>query len=356
MSEENVASAHKIAVDRERLAAYLRGEAIFPLSLELDITSQCTRTCGDCPSGRGLHQKSLAMGFIRNLFAALGGRTRGLLLSGGEATMSPLFPDVLALARREGFRDLAVVTNGSLLHESRVADALLAHTSTIRISMYDWDGDSCGGIEPTLRRIEALRARVDAAKSPLRIGISALTSKDRAGRLAELAGAVRDAGAHWLYFHPMCTGWNDGNLRQVEQDGVLEAIEAFSRPEQARDDFRVFVASSRYARTALEFDGYHAAHFLLVIGADGLNYLGAEVKYQERFALADVAGGWRPDFLHQPERLAMIGAINSRTYSALQSRHRGVLYNDFIERIKKGRVQLATDSEPEGRFWFPTIL
>ncbi len=50
-----------------------------------------------------------------------------------------------------------------------------------------------------------------------------------------------------------------------------------------------FTSSDRYVDTGLSFDGYHAAHFLLVVGADGMNYLGAEVKYQPQYAIADLA-------------------------------------------------------------------
>ena len=51
----------------------------------------------------------------------------------------------------------------------------------------------------------------------------------------------------------------------------------------------------------LRFSAYHAAHFLLVVGADGKNYLGAEVKYQPAFILWDLKNNWREDFLWHPE-------------------------------------------------------
>lgn len=352
--EFGVASFQKVGYHRERLDAYLREELIFPVCIELDITSQCTRNCPNCPSGKGLNQKSLSLGFVKNLFAAMERQTNGLLLSGGEATYSPIFPEVVALARMEGFEEIAVVTNGSLLNENRVMSALMEHVSTIRISMYDWDGTSCEGIAPTLRRITQLRTRIDQEKSPLKIGISILTEASRIGKLVEVAEAVREAGAHWVYFHPMCTGWENGILQQVDQDGVVPALVEYH--SKNRGDFEVFFSAARYDRTSLRFDGYHAAHFLMVIGSDGFNYLGAEVKYQKQFSVADLMGEWRNDFLHAPERLRKIRKINSDNYTALNSRHRGVLYNDYIERVKTGLISVDQQNDSGEDFRFPNIL
>jgi organic radical activating enzyme len=351
-----VASGHKVAYHKEKLTAYLEQKPIFPVTLEMDITSQCSRVCKDCPSSRSPYQKSLSWDFIQKLFASFEGQTKGLLLTGGEPTISPLFPEVLAFARKSGFEDIAVVTNGSHLQKQSVADALVQDASTIRLSMYDWDGDSCHGIQPTLKKIEHLRNRIDLSGSALKIGISALTSFDRVPRLSEIAESVLSAGAHWIYFHPMCTGWNNAHLAQVNQDGVLNAIQEYRN--RCPDNFDVFVSHARYDKTPLEFSSYHAAHFLLVIGADGKNYLGAEVKYQENYIVDDIAGRWSNDFLQRPERLAKINAVNSMNYTALHSRHRGVLYNDYIEKMKSGPAKTAvTDTYHQiNKIFFPNIL
>jgi diphthamide synthase subunit DPH2 len=81
----------------------------------------------------------------------------------------------------------------------------------------------------------------------------------------------------------------------------------------------------------VDFSAYHAAHFLLVIGADGVNYLGAEVKYHPQYAIIDLSSQWTDDFLGQEERLKRIKTITSQTYPAVASRHRGVLYNHLIQ-------------------------
>jgi len=353
-----IASPYKIAAHRAKITAYLKAEPIFPATLELDITSRCTRICRNCPSSRSKKGFDLAWDFIDSLLASLEGQTQGLLLTGGEPTSSPRFADVLALARKRGFREIAVVTNGALLDRDDVREALLGQVTTLRISLYDWEAGTDTGFRKVLGSIGRLRAGIDRTGSPLRIGVSALTSQDRSPLLARTAESVREAGAHWIYFHPACRGWDEGRPAQVKQDGVPEAVIAYQKTLHPNEGFQAYFSSARYLDTEIRFTHYHAAHFLLVIGADGLNYLGPEVKYQPRHVLGDAAEGRLPDFLWRPERLAKIEAVTSPGYPAIRSRHRGVLYNDVIQRMIDGRLthQVQALLQTPGDFLFPHIL
>jgi MoaA/NifB/PqqE/SkfB family radical SAM enzyme len=344
-----VAGPAKVAAEPEKLRAYLRGEEIFPTTLELDLTTACTRTCPECPSTTAPVQRTLERPWLEWLLASLEGRTPGLLLTGGEPTMAPLFPAALALARGAGFREIAVVTNGGCLDEVPVVAALLAHATTIRLSLYDWTGPAgMAAVGDTLRRIAALRGAIDRSGSALRIGVSALTSTRRAPRLAELAREVRAAGAHWLYFHPLCRKWGQGAPELDDQDSVLAEIAALAAAYS--NGFSVGTCPERYAASALHFAGYHAAHFLLVVGADGCNYLAPEVKYQAPYVIADLSERPR-DPLRLPPRTERIRGVRSDDYPARGSRHRGILYCDWIERART--VPLALPEEP---FMFPYIL
>jgi hypothetical protein len=111
-------------------------------------------------------------------------------------------------------------------------------------------------------------------------------------------------------------------------------------------------------KNEIKFNGYHAAHFLFVVGADGMNYLGAEVKYHPQHIIADVAGNWSKDFLWKRQRLQGIKAVDSKTYSAIGSRHRGVLYNGLIERLMQLGQKISDESFSfsKDRFLYPHIL
>jgi len=344
-----VASSHKISQHKEKLKAYLRGEHIAPVTLELDITSKCTRVCEDCPSSRSPIHMELSLPFLDELFSSFEKDTKGLLMTGGEPTLSPDFGKALKLARARGLEEIAVVTNGSLLDQPLVLDALLEHVSTIRVSMYDWAPESCGGIIPILEKIELVRKNIENTHSSLQIGISALTSEERVPRLAELTALVRKAGADWIYFHPMCTGWGNGHLKPVSQRGVVEEVQRI-KSANTHLEFNVHISDNRYIDEPIHFEGYHAAHFLLVVGADGKNYLGAEVKYQPDFAICDIRDVGVGNFLRNGQRLQKIESVHSDNYTALLSRHRGVLYNGLIESVRDEGIP------PAGEYKFPHIL
>ncbi len=83
----------KVAIHRERIEAYLRGENIYPVTIEMDLTQRCTRACPACPystaRSAGL---TLELPFLERLFRILGSHTPGLVLSGGEPTIGTAFP------------------------------------------------------------------------------------------------------------------------------------------------------------------------------------------------------------------------------------------------------------------------
>ena len=328
---EKIASTRKIAYHSEKINAYLSNEDIRPTTLELDITSACNRSCRDCPSTTDLGKYDLEIELIDKLFCALNGETRGLLLTGGEPTLAPVFPDVLDLAGKHGFEEIAVVTNGSFLDKEPVVDSLLENASVVRVSLYDWPGEGGGDANPVLKNIENLRSRAEIKKSDLQIGVSLLTSEDKVDQLEFAVHMARDAGAHWAYFHPTCTNWDQGKPFLVSQRGVLEKIREIRNKKI--ESFTVMVYDDRYLDTEIFFNGYHSAHFLMVVGADGMNYLGAEVKYQPLYAIWNLRDNWKNDFFWDEIRTARIRSVKSDRYPPIMSRHRGVLYNDYIQRL-----------------------
>lgn len=344
-----LAAPEKVAFHREKLAAVLAGKPVFPVMVEMDLTTHCARRCPDCPSTTSPRAKEFALADIDDFFQRLERQTHGLLLSGGEPTSSPDFPAFMALARRRGFREIAIVTNGAHLGEERVAAALLKHGTVVRISLYDWEQE-LSGAGTVLRRIGRLRERIERTGSSLHLGVSALTNRERAGCLPAVVDAVRSAGAHWIYFHPLCLGWGSGALEQADQAGVVQQILLL---QKRRDDFAVSYCAERYESRPLRYSEYCAAHLLMVVGADGVNYLGTEVKYLDDYALTDVTRDRGRGFLWRAERLERIKRYNHRNYPSQGGRHRGLLYNHFVERLRQGREEFPVAVSD---FLYPHIL
>jgi MoaA/NifB/PqqE/SkfB family radical SAM enzyme len=348
-----ITSSYKIASDRGRLEDYLVGKHIFPLSVEFDLTNMCNRSCLGCPSVKATTKHFLSLEFIDRLLGILEGRTHGLLFTGGEPTIAPLFYRSLKLARKRKFRQIAVVSNGKCLDDKEVTRALLDEVTSLRISLYDWELGMDGQLAVTLANILSLRKAIEQTGSNLSIGVSVLTDHTRVLEFEKIVRVILGSGAHWIYFHPTCKNWDLGQPIITDQTGVLDEIERLQNAYSMI--LPIFVGSERYSTKSIDFFNYHAANFLLVVGADGKNYLSPETKYNSNYVLADLGDSMEEDFLWNEERLKCM-RYSSKDYACIGSRHRSVLYNDLIERLIAGREHLDTVYSFSSRLIHPYIL
>ena len=351
-----VFSPAKMMVAEDRIRSYLRGERVYPITMEMDLTQSCTRSCPACPYGAAREQNlTLAMPFLERLFGILGPNTPGLVLSGGEPTSVPHFPEAIALARKTGFKEIAVITNGSCLHDPRIQDALFEGVTSVRVSLYDWQEGDSDHFLTTLRNIARLRELADARSSPLEISAAMLTRREWAHRFEAVTQAAFESGIHWLYFHPFCVDWDNHHPEQADQTGVLDVIAELTQNSPRAAD--IHVPYERYSRDPLVFSRLHGSCFLIQVGADGVNYAGPECKYDPDYALLDLTSYLETDFLWHPQRLAGIAAINSDNYSPIGTRHRPPIFSAYLQDVADRTPEIGTQAQPsEISFHQPHII
>jgi hypothetical protein len=269
----------------------------------------------------------------------------------------PHFPQALALAREKGFEEIAVISNGANIHLPRVQDALLEHATSIRISLYEWQEEDAEHFVTTLKKIEGLRRRIETEGSRLEIGASLLTRTEWNERYVPVGLRALNSGIHWLYFHPYCIGWDSRYPVQADQTGVLAAIERLR--EAAPSNANIQVPFARYAPRALSFEKLHGAHFLIQVGADGVNYAGPECKYEQDAALLDLNQYLEEDFLWHPRRVSRLNAINSANYRFIGTKHRPPMFSDYIQSLMdkgRGKRNGEDTAESPARFAYPSII
>ncbi|MCX6555302.1 MAG: radical SAM protein [Candidatus Aminicenantes bacterium] len=357
-SQLKIFAPAKVTGEQQKIAAYLRGERIFPTTIEMDLTQLCTRSCPGCPyKGPRRQRLTMPFAFLDRLLSILGRNTPGIVFSGGEATIVPHFPEAVALARKKGFKEIAVISNGGFTHHPKVQDALLEHVTSIRISLYDWqDGESPYFID-TLKKISRLRERIEKEGSHLEIGASLLTRSDLNHRYETVGRQALAAGIDWLYFHPYCVDWHCQRPLQADQTGVLAAIEKLKTG--APRGANIQVPFERYSQEPLYFEKLHGAHFLIQVGADGVNYAGPECKYDKNSELLDLNEYMQDDFLWHPRRLKRLDELNSDTYAFIGTRHRPPMFSDYIQKLIRRQKQTAGQApatEPADHFSYPCIL
>lgn len=346
-----VFSPAKVDLQHAKVQAYLRGEPIWPTTMELDLTQVCSRACTGCPYGSartaGL---TLQLPFLDRLFGTLADRTTGLVLSGGESTIVPHFADTMALAKHHGFQEVAVISNGANLHVPAVQDALMEHGSAIRVSLYDWQEMDSEAFLGTLRKLEQFRDRVAKEGSRLDVSAAMLTRHSVAHRIVPVGLQALATGIDWLYFHPYCVDWDQKRPVQDDQTGVLEALEALR--EAAPGGANIQVPYERYDSRRLRFRKLHGSHFLIQVGADGVNYAGPECKYETDAALLDLHSDLKEDWLWDPRRVDRLEEINSDNYRYIGTKHRPPIFSDYIQQLEDGLVA----ETPAATFSYPGII
>jgi hypothetical protein len=346
----------KVDVEHEKIEAYFRGERIYPTTIELDLSQICSRACPGCPYAASRKAGlTLQLPFLDRLFSILGPHTPGIVLSGGEPTIVPHFGETVALARKRGFREIAVISNGGDIHVPAVQDALLEHVTSIRISMYDWQDGISASFTDTLKKIEALRNRIEKEGSRLEVGASMLTRSGLNHRYEPVGLRALQSGIDWLYFHPYCVDWDTPCPVQDDQAGVLEAIENLKQKAPATACIQV--PFERYHSKPLFFEKLHGAHFLIQVGADGVNYLGPECKYEEDAELLDLNQYLEDDFLWHPKRLQRLNEVNSDNYRFIGTKHRPPMFSDYIQRLQdsdRGSGAVRASASPS--FSYPFII
>jgi hypothetical protein len=343
-NQYKVFASSKVNTKTQKIEAYLNGEPIFPTTIELDLTQLCTRACSGCPYSvsrqAGL---TLQLPFLDRLFSILGPGTPGIVLSGGEPTTVPHFPEVVALAKKRGFKDICVISNGANIHRPVIQAALLTNVTSIRVSLYDWQENNSRLFIKTLKKIEALRDRIEKEGSKLEIGASLLTRQKWNHRYKTVGLQALKCGIDWLYFHPYCINWNSGYPTQARQDGVVAAIERLMAV--ASQDSNIQVPYERYQKDPLYFEKLHGSHFLIQVGADGINYADPECKYEKDAELLDLNEYLKDDFLWHPQRVNRLNEINSDNYRFIGTKHRPPMFSDYIQRLIDLRNNESRDTE-----------
>ena len=160
----------------------------------------------------------------------------------------------------------------------------MEYATAIRISMYDWQETETESFYQVLKKIEAFRNRIEQSGSKLEIGASMLTRTALNHRYESVGLKALDSGIHWLYFHPYCVDWDKQYPKADDQTGVINAIERFQ--SNAPKDANIQVPYERYSDRPLYFEKLHGSHFLIQVGADGVNYAGAGMQIRRRSGTA----------------------------------------------------------------------
>ena len=125
-----VLDGHKLSYHLDRVKAWLEGERIAPITVDMALTRSCNYKCVYCygtlqENERQVLTKQILFDFLDD--AAEIGVKAISLVSDGESICSPHLYDFISYCKKKGI-DIALGTNGSILKEDKLKEMLEALT------------------------------------------------------------------------------------------------------------------------------------------------------------------------------------------------------------------------------------
>ena len=137
-------SPFKCLVYFDRIKNLAEGKEVFPVTLELDVSSYCNHHCKWCVDPEGSHTNVLmaVKAAEKILHEAAELDVKGVVFKGGgESTLHPGLDRIMATAAGLGF-ETGLVTNGTGLDNRNLRDVLIGTSSYVRVSIDGPDRES----------------------------------------------------------------------------------------------------------------------------------------------------------------------------------------------------------------------
>lgn len=211
MSDKYRIDSHKLIYHPARVAAWLKGENIYPIYAEFSPSGACNHRCTYCALDFMEYKaRFLDTAILRERMAELGklGLKSVMFAGEGEPFLHKDMPEIVNFTKAAGI-DVSFTTNGALFTPGK-ADACLANISWIKVSCN-------GGTPETHTKIHrgpktdfdkimtnmAYAAKLRAEKKyNCALGIQLVLLPENAHEVATLAKTARDIGMDYLVIKP----------------------------------------------------------------------------------------------------------------------------------------------------------
>jgi radical SAM protein with 4Fe4S-binding SPASM domain len=181
-----------------------------PLMAKIKLLWQCNLACGMCDYWRGGGPMPLTGELVTQILDDLAGLgCRKIHFSGGEPTLRPDLPDLVAHARRLKLR-VTLTTNGTLLTRDLCRQLVKAGLNSVCVSLdspvrsvHDRIRGTPGAFKQTLAGVRNLRRASKQRDASLPIRINTVVSRENYDRLAGLPELAHSIGARHLLLLPV---------------------------------------------------------------------------------------------------------------------------------------------------------
>lgn len=269
---------HKLKWHLDRVAQWLSGDPVVPVTAEISPDSRCNHRCRMCGyeylgHKRGRMPEAVLLKAARELPAA---GVRGLVFAGdGEPFMNRATIPAMVAARKAG-ADVAASTNGALLTEKDFP-AIAENLTWVRFSVNGGTPEAyaevhrCGPetFEQVLSGIRGLVDEKERRGADLTVGVQLVLLPENIDTVENLAKRVRETGADYyvmkpFYHHAENPYGRDFTMDYGNRRDTLENVETHSR-----DGFTAKMRWNTVASTQRTYTRCIGWPFFIYVRTDG---------------------------------------------------------------------------------------
>lgn len=348
----------KVLAHEDLLRKFRDGESFRPIHLRIGIMGACNMRCTFCNfhspneehfydrfSYKDMIDTAQAIELLRE-FAQTGGRAVTFCGS-GECTIHPGYADICREAHAAGLL-IGLITNGSMLHEPAIADAIVNTHTWVRVGMNAGTNEQFAATTKFKKRslheiLGSIRNLREKAVAPdFRIGLNFVITLENYREIEVAAQLAKDSGAHYVRFEPefysamghesIFEGFENvqASLKKVGSWGTETFEVSIPKLDRGPMDCTDNLEG--------DFKKCHYSRFVTAIGADGNLYPCPQVHLNSRYLIGNVIEDGYQTVLEGGPREEWEESNPMRTDLCKSCFYRP--QNELLELIKRGDVNL----------------
>lgn len=246
MADQIRMDAHKLIFHPQRVAAWMNGENIYPIEVEISPSGACNHRCVFCAvdyigyTPDFMDKDKL----LKNMEQMQRRGLKSVICSGeGEPLLNKNMPDMANGMKSFGL-DVAMSSNGALFTKDVARECLKAFT-WIRFSIASMEEESYNAIQRgqagDLNKVcenlsEAVRVKKEQ-KLKTTLGVQCLLMRENIGQLAFMAKSLRGMGLDYLTVKPYSQHLHSENHIEIDYSQMLETEKELKTYET--EDFKI---------------------------------------------------------------------------------------------------------------------
>ena len=289
--------SHKLLFHPERVAAWRRGELIYPIEMEVGISGACNHRCIFCAVDYMEYRPNILSAdvLISNL-RQMGERgLKSIIYAGeGEPLTNPYATEILNRTKKSGI-DVAMSTNGALFSPEKARECLKSLT-WVRVSVAGATDDTyekihqCkrGELQVVLNNLQNLVRIKHEQKLDTTLGVQMLLLPENRDEVMTLAKIIREIGFDYFTVkpfsqHPASKAKLTVNYSEAEELGR-------QLREYERDDFKIYFRSQSIENLNIDkpYKCCEGLHFMTYMDAEGNVFPCIVFMGQEEFTYGNI--------------------------------------------------------------------